>query len=391
MNQKLTEYINQGYKRVAILFGDSSNLSVLDKLELFCIETNKPPITPLLGDAQENLLHHSSLSLAIISINLSDTASDTDIISLLSLCGITRPFLLPDLVILEIKTETKTPIPYLVDALPYFLSNRITASNYNSWPRNCLRAILTSDTDIVTRHFGPSFPDSRVHTNSLLNIQAYPGDLALIRSRWSTSRKCFPTYLNHPIPIDLEDNEELTSLNAPIREPKEGEISLPATLFTEMGFISSTETDTRNLVSVEIADLSVAERVIFSPLHSLDISEKDALSLLYKHFGIESSLDSERRAQYLISAAEDENTEVTDLESQYLESYCRKAVCKHLPLVVGSIIAIRASNDLVNQMSCYETCQNNYPKDSGWIGFKVESAFPRFQALLVGQDTILLL
>jgi len=389
---KLQEYSIQQYKRLACVFVEQ--------------ESDFGAISELLSNISDKL---PSQSLATVPVIVSDETT-LNIDPLLRLCGISRRSLvLPDLVILESTTISSSGessnngessnsgisgessnsgwTPFLVDATGLLRSQRLTASNFNDWPRNCLRAILTPDIDNVIRHFGPSFPEARLTSSALLSTTAYPGDTAIIRSRWTSSRKSFPCYLNPPYPVDLEDDDN--EPNPPLREPRsDREISLPATIFCELGFLQGGE----NLVSVEISELEIAEKVTFAPVHSLEISEEDALQKLKAYFGLQENAESERSTQSLLSAAEDNDIHVTDLESQYLESYCRRAVCRNLPLVVGSIIAVTRGNALnteQQQLSLFDTCYNNYPKECGWIAFQVTSTIPRFQAVLVGSETLI--
>jgi hypothetical protein len=74
-----------------------------------------------------------------------------------------------------------------------------------------------------------------LHSSALL-LLGYPGDVAIIRSRWTSSRKSFPCYLNPPVPCELEDDDELAQPNPPPREPgTDGVISLPATIYLDGG------------------------------------------------------------------------------------------------------------------------------------------------------------
>jgi len=374
--EKVKQFAAQQYKRIAVLFVEDEEDATPLSNELDIIASSLPP-----------------LSLAIVHVPTID--ENPDITSLLSLCGISRlGLLLPDLVILESTPSGLTP--FLVDAIGLLRSQRLTSANFDNWPRNCLHAVQTPDTDIVLRNFGPSFPEARLNSSALL-LLGYPGDVAIIRSRWTSSRKSFPCYLNPPVPCELEDDDELAQPNPPPREPRtDGVISLPATIFTELGFTPGEE----NLVSVEVSELTLADSVNFAPIHSLYISEEEAIIKLERFFGVQEDKESERSAQRLLAAAEGEDVHVTDLESQYLDSYCRRALCKHLPLVVGSIFAIAADNYLDKQQQqgeqeqkqqqqqqrapFIETCQGNYP---GWIAFQVIKTSPRFQAVMVGPET----
>ena len=397
--KRVKQFAAQQYKRIAVLFVDDEDVDVtVAQLQLEKIASELPSLSVAVVPVTvpSNVLHHRSSSPnSSLSYSTSFSSSSTslpiidenpDLESLLTLCGISRlGLLLPDLVILELTPTGLAPL--LVDAIGLLRSQRLTSANFNNWPRNCLRAVQTPDSDIVLRNFGPSFPEARLHSSALLSL-GYPGDIAIIRSRWTSSRKSFPCYLNPPVPCELEDDDELTQPNPPLREPRtDGVISLPATIFTELGFTPGEE----NLVSVEVSELTLADSVKFAPIHSLYISEKDAINKLEQFFGIQENEESERSAQRLLAAAEDEDVHVTDLESQYLDSYCRRALCKHLPLVVGSIFAMAADDKQQEQQQqrapFNETCQNNYPKDSKWIAFQVTSTSPRFQAVIVGPET----